>query len=53
MVQKAAEAGIAVLVAVSAPTGLTIAQAEAAGLTLVASARPGRVRVFAHPERLA
>ena len=38
MVQKAAEVGIALLVAVSAPTSLAVDLAQRAGLTLVAAA---------------
>ena len=53
MVSQAARAGIGVLAAISAPTGLAIRLAEAAGITLVGFARgdgatlytcPGRVR---------
>lgn len=39
MVQKAARCGIGVMVAISAPTALAIAQAEAAGMSLVGFAR--------------
>lgn len=52
MVQKAATAGIEVLVAVSAPTALARRIAESSGLTLIAFARSGRHTVYAHPERL-
>ncbi len=52
MVQKAAVIGTGVLVAVSAPTTLAIATAEAAGLTLVAVARADGFEVFTHPERI-
>ena len=52
MVQKAAAAGIAFLVAVSAPTGLAIRMAEQTGLTLVGFARRDQHVVYAHPERL-
>lgn len=41
IVQKAALAGIGVIVAISAPTELAIRQAETAGVTLVALARLG------------
>jgi len=52
MVQKAATAGIALLVALSAPTTLAIETAEACGLTLVAGARPDGFRTYTHPERI-
>lgn len=52
MVQKAAEVGIALLVAVSAPTSLAVDLAQRAGLTLVAAAGPGRRIAFSHPHRL-
>jgi FdhD protein len=52
MVQKAMVAGIELLVAVSAPTGLALRLAEAAGMTLVAVARADAQTVFTHPERL-
>ena len=52
MVQKAATAGIALLVALSAPTTLALDQAAAAGLTLVAGARPEALQIYTHPERL-
>jgi FdhD protein len=52
MVQKAALAGIAVIVAISAPTELAIRQAEAAGVTLVALARSDGFAIYAHPERV-
>jgi len=52
MVVKAASQGIAILAAVSAPTALAIALAEAANLTLVGFARPGRHMVYTHPQRI-
>ena len=52
LVQKAAGAGIAVLVAVSAPTALAIRVADAAGLTLVGVARRDGFEVFTHPHRI-
>jgi len=52
MVQKAATVGIAILVALSAPTTLALEQAEAAGLTLVAGARPEALQIYTHPERI-
>ncbi len=52
LVQKAAGAGIGVLVAISAPTALAIRVAEAAGITLVGVARPDGFEVFTHPARI-
>lgn len=51
MVQKAAMIGAPVLMAASAPTALAIAEAEAAGLTLVAVLRGAEFELFTHPER--
>jgi FdhD protein len=52
MVEKTAMGGVAVLVAISAPTALAIRKAEEAGLTLVALARADGHTVFTHPERI-
>jgi len=52
MASKAANAGISVLVAISAPTALAIELARGAGLTLVGFARPGSHNVYTHPQRL-
>lgn len=52
MVQKLAVAGCPVLVAVSAPTALAVATADAAGITLVGIARPDGFEVFTHPGRI-
>ena len=52
LVQKAANAGIAVLVAVSAPTALAIRVADAAGITLVGIARRDGFEVFTHRRRI-
>jgi FdhD protein len=52
MAQKAAIAGIPILAAISAPTGLAIRLAREAGLTLVGFARGGRHNVYANPQRL-
>jgi len=52
MVEKAAAAGVSILVAISAPTALAIAQAEKAGLTLVALARADGHTVFAGGHRV-
>lgn len=53
MVQKAATAGVRMLVAVSAPTALAIRLARDTGLTLVGFARESQQVVYTHPERLA
>ncbi len=52
MVQKCAALGAPVLIAVSAPTTAAVQMAEAAGITLVALARPDRFEVFTHPQRI-
>lgn len=51
MVQKAAMIGAPVLMAASAPTALAIAEAEAAGITLVGILRGADFEVFTHSER--
>lgn len=53
MVQKTASAGINMLVAISAPTGLAIRVAEQCHLTLVGFARENSYVVYAHPENIA
>ena len=52
LVQKAAAAGVRLLAAVSRPTGLAIALAEASGMTLVALLRGTTANVYAHGERI-
>lgn len=52
MVQKVAALGVPVLIAVSAPTAHAVAMAEAAGITLIALARPDRFDLFTHESRL-
>lgn len=52
MVQKTATAGVAMLVAVSAPTGLAVRVAEQCGLTLVGFARQSRFVVYSHNQRV-
>lgn len=48
MVQKTAAIGAPMIVAISAPTALAVRTAQAAGITLIATCPPGRVRgVFA------
>jgi FdhD protein len=52
MVQKVAMLGAPVVIAVSAPTAEAVTLAEAAGITLIALARPDRFEVFTHSDRL-
>jgi FdhD protein len=52
MVQKVASAGISILVAVSAPTGLAIRIAQNCGITLVGFARNHQHVVYSRPERI-
>ena len=52
MVQKCATVGIALLVALSAPTAFAVRLAQRSGLTLVAFARADQHVVYAHPHRL-
>lgn len=52
MVQKAATVGVAMLAAVSAPTGLAIRLAQSVGLTLVGFARERQHVVYANSQRL-
>lgn len=52
MVQKAATVGVAMLAAVSAPTGLAIRLAQSAGLTLVGFARERQHVVYSSAQRL-
>jgi FdhD protein len=52
MVQKTAAAGISMLAAVSAPTGLAIRIARKCGLTLIGFAREAQHVVYSRPERI-
>ena len=52
LVQKACIAGFPILIAASAPTGAAVTMAEAAGLTLIANARPDGFDCYTHPHRL-
>ena len=52
MVQKCGMAGIGLMAAISAPTGLAIRLAETVGLTLVGFAREHGHVVYTHPGRL-
>jgi FdhD protein len=52
MVQKTASAGISMLVAISAPTGLAVRIADQCGLTLVGFARQHQYVIYSHGERI-
>ncbi len=52
LVQKAAAMGAGVVIAVSSPTADAVTLADAAGITLVAQARPDGFEVFTHTDRL-
>ncbi|MES2858053.1 MAG: formate dehydrogenase accessory sulfurtransferase FdhD [Pseudomonadota bacterium] len=52
LAMKAAQVGIPLLAAISAPTTLAIALAQSAGLCLVGFAREHGCVVYAHPQRL-
>ena len=52
MVQKTAAIGAPLMVAVSAPTGLAVRMADAAGITLAAIARADGFEVFTHAKRI-
>lgn len=52
IVQKAANAGISVVAAMSAPTALAIQRAQDADITLIAFARDGRMNIYSAPKRI-
>ena len=52
MVQKIASAGVPMLVAISAPTGLAVRMAQQYGVTLVGFLRKNQYVVYTHPERI-
>lgn len=52
IVQKAATRGIAMIAAISAPTGLAIRIADEAGVTLLGFTRGEGHVIYAHPERM-
>ncbi len=52
MVQKVAVAGIGVLAAISAPTGLAIRIAEAYGVTLIGFLRDNQFVIYTHKHRI-
>jgi FdhD protein len=53
MVQKTAQLGAPVIVAISAPTALAVRTAQAAGITLAAIARGDGFEIFTHRHRIA
>jgi FdhD protein len=53
IVQKALRAGVPVVAAVSAASGLAARLADEEGLTLLGFVRGGRSTIYSHPERLA
>ena len=52
LVQKAAEVGSGMIIAVSAPTSHAVRLADRAGMTLAASTRGGRFALYTHPHRV-
>ncbi|PHM62443.1 formate dehydrogenase accessory sulfurtransferase FdhD [Xenorhabdus ishibashii] len=52
MVQKTANCGGEILLAVSAATSLAIKVAQKCNLTLIGFCKPGRATVYTHPQRL-
>ncbi len=52
LVHKAASAGIAIVVAISAPTSMAIQLADRCGITLVCFARGEQMNVYTHAERV-
>jgi len=52
MVSKSSQAGIEIILAVSAPTSLAIDAASLCGITLCAFVRDGGATIFTHPERI-
>lgn len=52
MVQKSAAAGVGLLAAISAPTGMAIRHAQLSGMTLAGFVRGQDLVVYSHPERI-
>ncbi len=52
LVQKAALAGVPLLVAVGAPSSLAVEVAERAGITVLGFVRGDRANIYTHPQRV-
>jgi FdhD protein len=52
IVQKSAMAGLAVIVAISAPSSLAVDTAERLGVTIAGFVRGDRFNIYSHPERI-
>ena len=52
LIQKAAMMGCGLIAAVSVPSALAIAEAEASGITLIAVVRGDEFEIFTHPGRI-
>lgn len=52
LVQKALVARLPIIAAISAPSSLAVATAEAAGITLCGFLREGRMNIYTHPQRV-
>jgi FdhD protein len=52
MIQKAARAGIQMVLAIGAPSSLAVDLAEKAGITLVGFLRKSSFNIYTHPQRI-
>ena len=52
MLQKSARMGAAIVVSLTSPNVYTVKLAEEWGLTLVGYARPERLNIYSHSERI-